>query len=789
MRQRRFILGSVILGDRGVISVKNWVFQSEDKEVAESLQSFIPEKIFDVHAHIYRVSDLYLQNHSVLSEHAEEVSIDLWRKQQEKQLGVGKMTGGLFFSFPVLTADNDRQNDYLIQQLDQYPDSRGLVLARPEDSKEKIKDYFNHQQIIGLKVYHFFSPEKPTWQSSIKGFVPEWMWQLAHEKEGIIMLHMVKDRAVSDPNNQKEIRKMCEKYPKVKLILAHCARSFHSKDAKGVSALRGLGNIWFDMSGICESEAIEHLLYEFGPRKIIWGSDFPISETRGRSVTLGNGFAWLQSESLRENVACAHSQPLLVGLESVRALQHAAESFGLQDKDIEDIFYYNALRVTGISDPELGKTQELYNYAKRHIPGATQLLSKRPEMMAPGKWPAYFREARGCEVWDMDGKHYYDMATNGIGSCLLGFRDHDVTQAVKRRLLLGSMSTLNPPEEIELADRLLDLHPWADQARFMRAGGEACAAAVRVARATTDRSVVAICGYHGWQDWYVAANLGESDALRGHHLPGLKPLGVPRELRGTTLTFSYNDKQGLRDIIDQYGDQLAAVVMEPCRHNNPEPRFLEYVRDQTKKNGAMLIFDEITIGWRLNYGGAHLKYNVNPDMAVFAKALGNGHPIAAVIGTTAAMEGAHESFISSTYWTESIGPVAAVATLKKMEQYHVQDYIDQMGKMVEAAWHRSGNKHGLPIVTGEGFSCFASFRFEHPYAAELKTLYTQRMLEKGFLAGTSFYVTLAHNIHVIDLYAAAIDEVFAELSTLLNGEKDLPINAEEVAHSGFARLI
>ena len=280
-------------------------------------------------------------------------------------------------------------------------------------------------------------------------------------------------------------------------------------------------------------------------------------------------------------------------------------------------------------------------------------------MAAPDQWPAYFREARGCETWDLDGRHYYDCGLHGVGAALLGFRDPDVTRAVQRRVALGALCTLNPPEEVELAERLCAIHPWAEQARFTRSGGEAMAVAVRIARATSDRSAVAVCGYHGWHDWYLAANLGDNDALRGHLLPGLDPLGVPGELRGTCLPFAYNDVRQLREIIAQHGRRLAAVVMEPCRFHDPDPGFLEFVRDETRRAGALLIFDEITVGWRLNHGGAHLQLGVDPDMAVFAKTLSNGHPMAAVIGTGEAMEGAHGSFIISTYWTDGVGPAAA----------------------------------------------------------------------------------------------------------------------------------
>ena len=434
------------------------------------------------------------------------------------------------------------------------------------------------------------------------------------------------------------------------------------------------------------------------------------------------------------------------------------------------------------------RTQALYRHARQRIPGGTQLLSKRPEMMAPGQWPTYFREARGCETWDLDGRHYYDLSTNGIGSCLLGFRDPDVTAAVQQRISLGSMCTLNAPEEVELADLLCEIHPWSEQVRFARCGGEACAMAVRIARATTDRSVVAICGYSGWQDWYLAANLGDNDALRGHLLPGLDPLGVPRELRGTAVPFVYNRRDQFDALLAQHGDRLAAVIMEPCRNQDPEPGFLEHVRDGAHRVGALLIFDEITIGWRMHFGGAHLKFGVMPDLAVFAKALGNGHPMAAVIGTRAAMSGAQGSFISSTYWTESVGPVAALATLRKMKALNLPGHVARVGGLVQRCWEQSALRHGLPVQVS-GYPCLAHFSFKHPQAEALRTLYTQQMLGLGFLAGTGLYPTLAHTDAVVERYAEAVDQVFGELAQALAQGDVLCRLRGPVAHSGFKRLL
>jgi glutamate-1-semialdehyde 2,1-aminomutase len=451
------------------------------------------------------------------------------------------------------------------------------------------------------------------------------------------------------------------------------------------------------------------ILREFGPRRLLWGSDFPVSEIRGRAVTVGDGFAWLQPDTVNWDRVSPACHPILVGLESLRAMRQAADDFGLDEGDLQNIFCDNAWRLLGIESESGTQTHDLYRYARQRIPGGTQLLSKRPEMLAPEQWPAYFREARGCEIWDLDGRHFYDMSTNSVGACLLGYRDPDVTRAVTRRINLGSMSTLNPPEEVALADRLCDIHPWAEQVRFVRSGGEIAAIAVRIARATTDRSLVAICGYHGWHDWYLAANLGESDALRGHLLPGLEPWGVPTELRGTAVTFHYNNRAELRQILDEFGDRLAAVIMEPCRQRDPDPGFLADVRQGTRRCGALLIFDEISIGWRLCFGGAHLRLGIYPDLAIFSKAMGNGHPIAAVIGTRAAMEGAQRSFISSTYWTESVGPAAALATLRKMQQVDVPAHVAHIGQMVTDLWKCYAEKHGVPVVTGDGSPAWLTF--------------------------------------------------------------------------------
>ena len=435
-------------------------------------------------------------------------------------------------------------------------------------------------------------------------------------------------------------------------------------------------------------------------------------------------------------------------------------------------------------------TQELYTHAKQRIPGGVQLLSKSPEQFAPNQWPAYAAKAKGCEVWDLDGNHYYDMTSNGIGACLLGYNDPDVTKAVVEAINNGSMTTLNPWQEVKLADKLCEIHPWAECVRFARTGGEVCAVAVRIARATTGRDLVAICGYHGWSDWYLAANLGDSAALDGQLLPGLKPAGVPGGLRGTTLTFNYHDSDAFDAIIRAYGDRLACVVMEPMRNEFPDNKFVKHIREALTKNGSLLIFDEITIGWRLTYGGAHKLMGVNPDLATFAKALGNGHPIGAVIGTREAMEGAHNSFISSTYWTEAVGPTAALATLEKMEKTKIWEHACNVGKTVQKDWLDAARRHGLDIDC-TGLPCLAHFGFKEN-KLENKTLYTTLMLKEGFLGNVAIYPTLAHTEEVLALYREAIDKVFYQMAEInKKGGKEAIMEAigGPVCLSGFKRLL
>ena len=430
---------------------------------------------------------------------------------------------------------------------------------------------------------------------------------------------------------------------------------------------------------------------------------------------------------------------------------------------------------------------ELYRKAKKVIPGGTQLLSKRPEMFLPDLWPAYYSKAKGCEVWDLDSKHFFDMTTCGIGACLLGFADPDVNLAVKKTVDNGSMATLNAPAEVELAEVLIELHPWAEMVRYARSGGEVMSVAVRIARAATGRDKIAICGYHGWHDWYLAANLAEEGRLDGHLLPGLEPNGVPNALAGTTLPFRYNKIEELDAIFAEHPGEIAAVVMEPVRHDLPDDGFLENVKASVKNAGAVLIFDEITAGWRFHTGGIHMTLGVEPDIAVFAKSISNGFPMGAVIGRSEVMDAAQSSFISSTYWTEAIGPTAALATIAKMRAVNLPEKVRCTGERILKAWSELGRKHDLPVSV-HGLPALCSFAFECDDAQMLKTAMTYEMLNRGFLANTAIYPILSHTPQIVDDYLAALDDVFGTLKKRLDAGDLCEQYDFQESHKGFARL-
>ena len=429
--------------------------------------------------------------------------------------------------------------------------------------------------------------------------------------------------------------------------------------------------------------------------------------------------------------------------------------------------------------------QDLWKRAKNLIPGGSMLLSKRAEMFLPEQWPAYFSKAKGCQVWDLDGNRYTDMCIMGIGTNTLGYGHPEVDAAVAATVQAGNMSTLNCPEEVYLAERLIEMHPWAQMARFARSGGEANAIAIRIARAASGRDKVAICGYHGWHDWYLSANLSDEGGLDGHLLPGLEPKGVPRNLQGTVFPFNYNNFEELRALVDQH--DIGVIKMEVSRNRGPENDFLQKVRQLATERRIVLVFDECTSGFRQTFGGLHKLYGVEPDMAMFGKALGNGYAITATIGRREVMEAAQSTFISSTFWTERIGPTAALKTLEVMERVKSWETITSTGLAIRARWQALAEATGLELDHW-GLPALTGFTIKSPKALEYKTLITQEMLAKGYLATTGVYVCTDHTPEVIDGYFEALEPIFRLIKECEEGRDVMSLLKGPVCHAGFKRL-
>lgn len=434
----------------------------------------------------------------------------------------------------------------------------------------------------------------------------------------------------------------------------------------------------------------------------------------------------------------------------------------------------------------MGKGQELYRKAKTLIPGGTMLLSKRPEMFLPENWPSYFTKAKGCKIWDLDDNELLDMSIMGIGTNTLGYGHDFVDNAVMDTVRCGNMSTLSCPEEVYLAEKLIEINPWADMVRFARSGGEANSIAIRIARAASGKDKVAICGYHGWHDWYLSANHNSNDSLSGHLLPGLNPNGVPKVLKDTTLPFHYNNFEELLNLVEKH--EIGVIKMEVVRNFGPENDFLQKVRDLATKKNIVLIFDECTSGFRETFGGIYKKYGVEPDMAMYGKTIGNGYALTAVVGKRHVMEAAQTSFISSTFWTERIGPTAALATLKVMEEIKSWEIITKIGEKIQFGWKNLASLHKLEIEVA-GIPSLSTYTFKSANALAYKTLIAQEMLKKGILASTNFYASIAHEDVYVDKYFFELDKVYKIIRKCEDQEIDInKILEGPICHSGFKRL-
>ncbi|MDP6776908.1 MAG: aminotransferase class III-fold pyridoxal phosphate-dependent enzyme, partial [Candidatus Latescibacteria bacterium] len=402
--------------------------------------------------------------------------------------------------------------------------------------------------------------------------------------------------------------------------------------------------------------------------------------------------------------------------------------------------------------------------ARQLIPGVTQLISRRPTRAALGISPAYAERAKGCRVWDVDGNEYVDWMS-GVGTIILGHADDAVDAAVKEQIDKGSIYSLVHESAVELAEELVRIIPSAECVRYAKGGGEACTVAVRIARGVAGRDKVLFCGYHGWHDWYLAANLGV-ERLADHLLPGIEPIGVPQALDGTAIPFEYGDLNMLEDLLRTHDGQVACIIMEPMRTELPPEGYLQGVRDLASRHGVILIFDEVSCGFRVAPGGVQEYVGVTPDMSVFAKAISNGYPMAAVVGSREVMEPASNMFISSAYWDDNVGVVAALTTLQELQKRDAVAHFEKMGTAFRDRVDNAAQDAGLDAAC-VGVAAHPGIRFEledPSTAKKVETLFIQENARRGVILATGFFFNCAHDEAALDATERAVRESFGIIS-------------------------
>jgi len=413
--------------------------------------------------------------------------------------------------------------------------------------------------------------------------------------------------------------------------------------------------------------------------------------------------------------------------------------------------------------PLITKSQELWERAQGIVPAGTQTFSKGPSQFVDGVSPKYLERGDGCYVWDVDGNRYidYSMACQPI---ILGYCDPDVNQAVIDQLGKGITFSLMNPLEIEMTERLIEMIPCAEAARFGKNGADATSAAVRIARSVTGRDHIAYCGYHGWHDWY-AANVDLND-------------GIPEFNRQLSHSFVYNDIDSLAAIFEDHKDQVAGVIMEPLTVVRPEAGFVEQVKQLAHDNGALLIYDEIITGFRWAEGGAQEYLGVIPDLACFAKGMSNGMPLSAVVGRREYMKTLGErTFFSFTYGGECLSLAAALATTAKIRRDKVIDHLWRIGGRLQDGYNNLASDYDVTEFTRcVGYPCRTVVSFdgrERFDAFELKSLFQQELVKREVLWPGFHAICYAHREKEIDHTLESYDDAFKLFRSILDKGKSV----------------
>lgn len=402
----------------------------------------------------------------------------------------------------------------------------------------------------------------------------------------------------------------------------------------------------------------------------------------------------------------------------------------------------------------------LLERALRSIPLASQTFSKSVTHLPKGVAPLFLERGKGSAVWDVDGNRYIDYV-NALAAVTLGYADADVDAAVREQLKSGVTFSLSHKIECEVAEALIELIPCAEKVRFGKNGSDATSAAIRVARAHTGRDRVAVCGYHGWQDWFIGTTS--------------RNLGVPKATRELSHPFSYNDLGSLERLFAGYPDQFAAVILEPMSSVYPRGGFLEGVRDLTHRAGALLVFDETLTGFRFALGGAQALFDVTPDLATFGKGVANGFPLSIVVGSSEVMRWMEEIFFSTTFGGETLSLAAARAVITKMRKEPVIETMAARGQRLKSGFGQLLEKHrahDLMSIAGHPALSYLGFADREPYTSwEIKTYFLQEVFERGVLTVGGHNLSYAHTEEDIETTLGVYDDVIGQLVECVSKRK------------------
>lgn len=409
--------------------------------------------------------------------------------------------------------------------------------------------------------------------------------------------------------------------------------------------------------------------------------------------------------------------------------------------------------MTNSNNRSYTKSAQWLARAEHSIPLGSQTFSKSRIAYPKNVAPLFLTKGKGCQVWDADENQYTDFVS-GLLSISLGYGDEDVDNAVIEQLKSGVSFSLPHRLEMEVSELLIDMIPCAEMIRFGKNGSDATSAAIRLARAYTNREHVAVCGYHGWQDWYIGSTT--------------RDLGVPNAVKSLTHSFNYNDLNSLKEIFEQQPERISAVILEPMNTCLPKDNFLQKVKELCLQHGAVLIFDETITGFRFSQGGAQQLFSVEPDLATFGKGMANGYPISAIVGRRDIMMLMEDIFFSGTFGGETLSLAATKATLTKIKKQNVLEHIHAMGtKLLNGLTKliKKYNAQSWLSLAGHPSWSFLLMTGTGGYSQiELKSLFIQEMSERGILLGGGHNLSFAHKDKDIDTLLKAYDEVLLILS-------------------------